>query len=163
MNRRPPSSLPLSKAAAGFLQYKTAEGLSPNTLLRYQRFLRLWKEHTGDVPIHRIKTDDVRDFLIWLRNDYQPQRITGGTQPLASKTIHSTYMCVSAFFTWACREFNLPNPIKAIPAPKFEMAQIEPFSKEAAEALLKACEYAEEVRPVHGFISYAFAPTASSC
>jgi site-specific recombinase XerD len=126
MNRRPPSFLPLSKAAAGFLQYKTAEGLSPNTLKRYQQFLRLWLEFAGDVPINRIKTDDVRRFLIWLRTDYQPKRMTGGDQPLASKTIHSTYMCLSAFYTWANREFELPNPIKAIPAPKFEMAQIDP-------------------------------------
>ena len=31
MNRRPPGLL-LSKCITGFLQYKTAEGLSPNTL-----------------------------------------------------------------------------------------------------------------------------------
>ena len=147
MNRRPPSSLLLSKAAAGFLQYKTAEGLSPNTLKRYKQFLRLWQEFADDVPIHRIKTEDVRAFLIWLRNDYHPRRITGGDQPLASKTIHSVYMCLSAFYTWANREFDLPNPIKAVPAPKFEMAQIEPFTREEVEALLKASEYAEEVRP----------------
>ncbi len=41
MNRRPPSSLPLSKAEAGFLQYKTAEDLSPDTLNRYKQSLRL--------------------------------------------------------------------------------------------------------------------------
>ena len=32
MNRRPTGSLSLAKASTGFLQYKAAEGLSPNTL-----------------------------------------------------------------------------------------------------------------------------------
>lgn len=104
-------------------------------------------EFAGDVPINRIKTDDLRRFLIWLRTDYQSKRMTSGDQPLASKTIHSIYLCLSVFCTWANREFDLPNPIKAIPAPKFEMAQIDPFSKEEVEALLKVCEYCKEVQP----------------
>jgi len=41
MNRRSQGSLPLSKAISGFLQYKAAEGLSPNTLNCYKHFLRL--------------------------------------------------------------------------------------------------------------------------
>ena len=51
MNRRPPSFLPLSKAAVGFLQYKTAEGLSPNTLKRYKQFLRLWLADKPEVGV----------------------------------------------------------------------------------------------------------------
>ena len=35
MKRRPQGSLPLSKAIPGFLQYKAAEGLSPNTPCGY--------------------------------------------------------------------------------------------------------------------------------
>jgi len=42
MNRRP-LGLKLEKAVVGFLQYKTAEALSPNTLIAYESVLKLWQ------------------------------------------------------------------------------------------------------------------------
>ncbi|CAG0937215.1 Tyrosine recombinase XerC [Thermoflexales bacterium] len=39
MNRRAPGFLLVSQAGEGFLQYKTAEGLSPRTISRYRDFL----------------------------------------------------------------------------------------------------------------------------
>ncbi len=51
MKRRPQGSLPLSKAIPGLLQFKAAEGLSPNTLQRYPHDLKLWLEYTGDIPL----------------------------------------------------------------------------------------------------------------
>ncbi len=41
MNRRPTGSLSPAKASTGFLQYKAAEDLSPDTLNRYKQSLRL--------------------------------------------------------------------------------------------------------------------------
>ena len=140
MNRRPTGSLSLAKAISGFLQYKAAEGLSPNTLQSYQRDLKLWLEYAGDIPLHQITTPLLQEYFVWLRTDYQPRRITGNRQSLASKTIHNFYISLWAFFTWAKREFDLPNPNEAIPAPKFEQAPSEPFTKEEVEAWLKACE-----------------------
>jgi integrase/recombinase XerD len=148
MKRRPQGSLSLSKAIPGFLQFKAAEGLSPNTLQSYQRDLKLWQIYAGDVLVDHISTHLIQDYLVWLRTDYTPRRITGDEHPLASKTIHNFYISLCAFFTWACREFDFPNPIKAVPAPKFEQAPIEPFTKEEVESLLKACEFSAEVRPI---------------
>lgn len=144
MNRRPTGSLSLAKAIAGFLQYKAAEGLSPTTLQSYEHDLKLWLEYTNDTPVNWIKTQAVRDYFVWLRTDYTPRRITGDGHALASKTIHNFYISLSAFFTWANHEFDLPNPIKAVPVPKFEQAPIEPFTKAEVEALLKACELCKE-------------------
>jgi integrase/recombinase XerD len=146
MNRRPTGSLSLAKAITGFLQYKAAEGLSPNTLQSYQRDLKLWLEYAGDIPLQKITTALLQEYFVWLRTDYQPRRITRNREALASKTIHNFYISLCAFFTWAKRELDLPNPIKAIPAPKFEQAPIEPFTKEEVEALLKACEQCNEAK-----------------
>ncbi len=148
MNRRPSGSLLVSKAITGFLQYKAAEGLSPTTLRSYEHDLKLWLESSGDKPVNWIKTPAVRDYFVWLRTEYQPRRLTGDKQALAAKTIHNSYVSLSAFFTWASREFDLPNPIKAVPVPKFEQAPPEPFTKEQVEALPKACESSREVRPI---------------
>ena len=146
MNRRPTGSLALGKAISGFLQYKAAEGISPKTLQSYQRDLKLWLEYAGDIPLHQITTALLQDYFVWLRTDYKPRRITGNAQALASKTIYNFYISLCAFFTWANREFQLPNPIKAVPVPKFEQAPIEPFTKEEVEALLKACELCNEAK-----------------
>jgi len=70
MNRKSLGSLPLSKAIAGFLQYKAAEGLSPNTLQSYQRDLKLWLEYAGDILLHKITTSLLQDYFVWLRTDY---------------------------------------------------------------------------------------------
>ena len=36
--------------------------------------------------------------------------IAGRSTALAPKTIHNIYITLSAFFTWACREFEIANP-----------------------------------------------------
>jgi site-specific recombinase XerD len=74
----------LSKAAIGFLQYKEAEGLSPHTLGAYKDHLARSVEYIGDVPVNRVTTQQIRAFLVWLRTDYKPRRLTGGcpTSPI---------------------------------------------------------------------------------
>lgn len=149
MNRRPSGSLPLTKAISGFLQYKAAEGLSPNTLTNYQQDLKRWMAHQGDIDIGRVESKQIRDFFVWLRTDYQPHRFSGGTQPLAAKTIHNSYIALSSFFTWASTELELASPMKAVPAPHFQVAPVEAFSKEDIEALLKASEFCKEALPTN--------------
>jgi integrase/recombinase XerD len=143
MNRRTPG-LMLAQAIPGFLLYKTAEALSPNTLRSYHDHLKLWLKYTGEVAVERITSADVCAFLAWLRREYQPQRITGNTAPLTAKTLRNYWVSLSAFFTWAAGEFNIPNPMKAVPAPKFETALVEPFTREEIEQLLKAAEFCKE-------------------
>jgi integrase/recombinase XerD len=100
MNRRSSSSLPLSKAISGFLQYKAAEGLSPNTITCYDHDLKLWLEYAGDRPIDKITSQSLPAYFLWLRNDYKSRQIAGRPKPLAPKTIHNFYVSLSAFFTW---------------------------------------------------------------
>jgi hypothetical protein len=76
MNRRTPG-LPLAKAVRGFLLYKTAEALSPNTLRSYQDHLKLWLNYAGEVAVERIMPADLSASrsVAWLRHEYQPRRI----------------------------------------------------------------------------------------
>ena len=146
MNRRSSGSLFLSKAIGGFIQYKAAEGLSPTTLRSYEDHLKLWVEHLGDKPVNWIKTADVQEYFVWLRTEYEPRRFGGDRRALSAKTVRNFYISLSAFFTWASREFDLPSPMRAVPSPKFEEPPIEPFTKEEVEALLKACEQCNEAK-----------------
>ena len=129
MNRRP-LGLKLDKALTGFLQHKAAEALSPNTLIAYEHDLKLWIRYAGDVDVCQVTTQNLRAFLAWLHTDYKPHRFSGSEHPLAAKTVHNVWITLSSFFTWATVEFEMPNPMKAIPAPHFEKPPVEPFSKD---------------------------------
>ncbi len=144
MNCRP-SGLNPQKALIGFLQYKTAEGLSPNTLIGYEFLLKLWVSQLGgEVEVSQVTTQDLCNHIAWLRTEYKPRRFSGSERPLSSKSVRNAWVALCAFFTWASREFKFENPMKAVPAPKFEDPPIEPMTKEQIEALLKASEYSRE-------------------
>jgi integrase/recombinase XerD len=48
MNRRPFNSLPLGKAITGFVNYKTAEGLSDRSVDSYKWILEHWENLRGN-------------------------------------------------------------------------------------------------------------------
>jgi hypothetical protein len=51
--------------------------------------LRAWID---DARLDQITANHLRQFLIWLRTDYQLHRVTGTQRPLSNKTIHNIYM-----------------------------------------------------------------------
>jgi integrase/recombinase XerD len=91
-----------------------------------------------------VTTQNLRAYLAYLRTECIPTRLTGKTQPLSPKTIRNIYITLSSFFTWLKEEFGHPSPMKPIPAPTFQEAEVEPFSQQEVEALLKAAEYSKE-------------------
>jgi integrase/recombinase XerD len=141
-----PQGLEVNKAVHGFLQYKSAEGLAAVTIEGYRRDLKLWIEFQGDLDVARIETQDILSFLNYLRSEYVPRRIAGdNSKKLAPKTVYNIYVTLASFFTWASREFNIPNLMKRIPRPRVpEDTIVEPFKKSEIEALLKACDYCVE-------------------
>ncbi len=145
MNRKSPG-LKLSKAISGFLQFKTAEALSPTTLVSYEHHLRRFLAHQGDMDVDQVSSENIRKFLAWLRTEYTPARFSGKTQPLSPKTLRNQWITLCAFFTWLHREFELVSPMRTIPGPKFEVAPITPFTKEQVETLLKVAEYCQEAQ-----------------
>ena len=110
MNPNTPG-LSLAQAIPGFLLYKTAKALSPNTLRCYQDHLKVWLKYTGEVAVERITSVELCNFLIWLRREYQPHRVTGNTEPLSAKSLRNYWVsslgtpgalrrtgCVSLFY-----------------------------------------------------------------
>jgi integrase/recombinase XerD len=147
MNRRS-SGLSLSKTLVGFLQYKVAEGLSPNTLINYERHLRVLTDYLKDPTVDKISVQDLRGFFVWLRTDYEPVRLSGGKEPLSPKTCRNIWATLRSFFSWVGEEFEISNPMDSVKAPKFQRPPVEPFSKEDVKALLKACKFTREANTV---------------
>ena len=147
MNGRPSGSLLLSKAIEGFISFKTAESLSNRTVDSYQRHLEKWLEYLGDKNVAKITTGELIKYFSWLRTEYVPHSFGGGKDRLSPKTIRNFWVTLSSFFTWASKEFKMPNPMKDVPSPKFKNTPVEPFTQEEVQALLKACMYSKEVQP----------------
>ena len=148
MNQRPSGSLVLSKALTGFLNFKSAEGLSVRTIDSYERLLKQWLEYQGDTTVSQIKSSDITKYLDWLRNDYVPQRFGNDVQqPLSSKTLRNIWVVLSSFFSWAAKEFQLSSPMSNVPAPRFVSPIVEPFTQQDLQSMLKVCAYSKEVQP----------------
>ncbi len=137
-------SNPISTDAQAPLAHRTDGTRKTQQIIH--RHLKLWLEYMTDMPVNWLKTPKVRDYFVWLRTDYEPRQFSGDRRALSEKTVRNIYITLSAFFTWAVRELNVPNLMQDIPAPKFEAAPVEPFTKEQIEALLKACESCKEAQ-----------------
>ena len=83
----------------------------------------------------------VIDFFVWLKTEYQPKRKRKNHQPLSAKTIYNAWVTLSAFFTWACKEFDIPRPMKLVPVlQQFELlALFRPAFRPAASARSTTC------------------------
>ncbi len=148
MKRRSSNSLrgkvSLDDAIVGFINQKWAEGLTPRSIDSYERLLKKWAAHEGDEDVTQITTQEIREYLAWLRKDYTPVRFNQQTHPLSPKTIRNIWVTLAAFFKWISQEFEITNPMQGIPAPKFQKTPMEVFTKEEVEKLVKACSQTRE-------------------
>jgi integrase/recombinase XerD len=134
----------LNKAIVGFVIHKLAEGLTDRSVSSYERLLTKWVIHTGDNDINQVAYQDIRSYLAWLRTDYQPRRFNGQTHLLSPKTIRNIWVTLASCFKWTTMEFSIPNPMDGIPAPRFQQAPVQVFTKAEVELVLKACAYTRE-------------------
>ena len=90
---------------------------------------------------NRLLLGFVIDFFVWLKTEYQPKRKRKNHQPLSAKTIYNAWVTLSAFFTWACKEFDIPRPMKLVPVlQQFELlALFRPAFRRAASARSTTC------------------------
>jgi integrase/recombinase XerD len=56
------------------------------------------------------------------------------------------WITLSSFYTWASQEFGIPNPMKEVPPPKFKKTDVDPYTQDEVERMLKACVYSKETR-----------------
>jgi Phage integrase, N-terminal SAM-like domain len=130
MNRRPLNSLPLQKAITGFVNYKTAEGLSDRSVDSYRRILERWAEFAGNKNVAQFTDHDINSYLFYIRTEYVPSRWSRDTRNLPPKTLRNIWITMCSFFRWANSEFHIESPMKNVPAPRFQKLEIEPLTRE---------------------------------
>lgn len=144
MNRSPLSSMLLEKAITGFLNSKTAQGLSDRSVDSYKRILEQWAKYAGNKDVSQLTDREINAYLVFMRTEYVPRRFGGDTRLLAPKTLRNIWITMASFFTWAKTEFGMENPMKTIPAPRFQTVEVEPFTREEIVRMLRACIYSRE-------------------
>jgi integrase/recombinase XerD len=139
MNRRSSSTQLLEQSIKGFLYFKSAEGLTDRSLESYQRTLSQWAAHTGAVKITQITSREIFTYLNYLRTEYIPHRFSGEIRALSPKTIRNVWITLSSFFHWASKEYQLTNPMRNVPPPRFQTAPVSSFTEDEVRRMLKAC------------------------
>lgn len=140
MNQRP-QGLKVEKAMAGFLQYKSAEGLAPVTV-------------TG-IDVGKITSQHILSFLNYMRTDYAPRRIAGDNSiKLPPKTVYDIYVSPASFLHGLVANLNCQSHEGYSATIVPEDALVEPYNKEEIELLIKACDLCEEAGTArrHSFI-----------
>jgi integrase/recombinase XerD len=137
----------LAEASKGFLLMKATE-YSPNTLKIYEWALSNLCAFLNDPEVKKITDLDLQRFLLFLQNDYQPNRKNGESGPLKPRSIENAWTAIRSFFNWATEEFTLKKrPDRNIKRPRYQPAVIVPFSEEEIRSLLKACERTTPAKP----------------
>lgn len=129
----------LSTSISGFLLFKEAAGLRPNTLQLYRHCLQLLAAWLGDdPPIEAVTSERLAAFLAYLRTDYKPKRTNGSDAPLSSQSIYNVWTALKSFYKWTGATLELPDAMAVIPRPKAHNVEQEPFTQEEVKRLLTA-------------------------
>lgn len=140
------NQITLYQAFDGFLVEASAEGKSAYTIRNYKTTIAKVKLFfSDDRPMTSLTRQDWVDFMAWLQEEYVSE--PGGvahreSKRLSPKTCNNVHTDLKAFYTWATSDgVNLvdEHPIKQIPAPRYEIPEIEVFDREQVRALLRAC------------------------
>ena len=116
--------------------------MSPATRRDYALTFRRLGEFVGaDKPIEQITARDLQGFLSHLK-----ETLTGRRKgPLSKKTLCNAWIALSSLWEWAHGQIGIEHVVREhVPCPRYFRPEIEPFSLEDVEALLKACESYEQ-------------------
>ncbi len=161
-------NITLSQACDGVVRYKSATGLSPNTIRNYRTtFAKLQAYFAGhpersctlkggsqaaveeaaesqDPAFASITRDQLIDFFAWLRDEYLSEpdgAAPRGQIKLAPKTILNIHTDLSALWSWGVEEGFVPaNIVRTIAPPDPKAPVVEPLAKEEIDALLASCD-----------------------
>ncbi len=96
-------------------------------------------QHVED--IETVTPQHINAFLTWLDTD----------QGLAPKTILNHWIALSALWTWAEKEIELPHIIRGrVAPPRVRRQQPEPYTQENVKRMIEACDQTDHWRTKPG-------------
>lgn len=124
----------LSTAIEAFLISKKVENLQPETIIFYQKKLKLFIFFCDEIAVNQVSQIDpnvIRNFFLWLREKNHNE---GG--------ISCYYRSLKTFIRWWITETepdNYKNPFLKVKSPKVALEPLEPINTEDINKLLDSC------------------------
>jgi integrase/recombinase XerD len=125
------SSMELSKSLQGLIISRSADGVSPHTIIVYEYGVNKLIRFLNNPDISKITNNDLQRFFIHLRQE----------DNLAESSIRNVWRAIRVLFTWVEKELDIKCPDYKIKYPKASSKHIEPFKSEDIKRLLLASEY----------------------
>jgi integrase/recombinase XerD len=157
-----PPNLPFSKAIEGFLLSFRIDHSSQTAKL-YELYLRNVCNWLQDPPISKIDTEYLRRFMLYLKTEYKPRRVSTSTrhgQPLSEAAQDNYWKALRSCFRWL-HENDLiqSNPAHALSRPRVTRPLPNPFTENEVKRLLF---YAQNVKvtQVNGPSFHRYRPSA---
>jgi site-specific recombinase XerD len=119
-------------AISEFLKAAQADGLSPATVKWYTSLLKAWADQSPAAELSAVVVGDLRAYIIALRE--RPDRYVDALQKpvqaggLSAATVAGHITALHAFWAWAAREYDIPNPMKNIKRPRRQQPQPKAIS-----------------------------------
>lgn len=129
----------LSKAVEGYF-YDKSTIYSESTLESYHYVFKLLIAHIGDQEISEVQPNQLKAFLVWLKQDYVPNRFNGDTSPLSPAGVDLHWKGIRSLFKWAYQTLDVVRPDLDLPRPHYDRPQVKSFSEDEVRRLLKASD-----------------------
>ena len=98
--------------------------------------------------------------MSWLASEYKPKRKGYTTGPVRPSTLSNTWSAIRSMFKWHAETFKKPSgelgnsrPDLVLSRPRYHYEQVQPFSREECERLVKAAREVK-IAPKDGKASY---------
>jgi integrase/recombinase XerD len=140
----------ISTALEIYKRWWINEGFSPDTIAIYALFLNHISQRLDNKEIEKITAADLDGFMLYLRTDYKPHRKGDSTEPLGGCALDNYWKCIRSFFRFCVNVLHLRTeknrPDKALARPKFDTAEIQPFTKDDMFKIMDGCEWSKEFK-----------------
>lgn len=133
----------LSKAVESYLLFARIKYAS-ETVIHYEKTLRKVIEHLNDCELESITEEDLQRYFYFLMTQYKPHRfLKPGQEPtvMSAAGVDGYWKAIRSFYSWAENALQSKRPDKAIPQPKYKLAEVKAFSKDEMENLIYYAEW----------------------
>lgn len=128
-------SIPIADLIPAFLLTLKSEEYSQRTLDVYVYQVQSLADYLNDPPIDRISTMQIREWLVYLREEYRTAR---GSR-LTAKSVYNYWTAARSFFGWALSDGLLTeNPAEAVKPPRYVSPPPDPYTSEEVAHIARA-------------------------
>jgi len=97
-------------------------------------------EFLGDVDLEAITHHELVKFMLYLKNDFRPEK------PVSGSWLENHWKALRTFYNWT-RTIGIENAATNLPRrPRYQLPPLTSFSAEEIRKILAACDHSNEIK-----------------